>query len=107
MKTFTAAETARLLPFQPLVDMLRATLLDYQAGQILCPARTILSLPGRSGQLISMPVMAPDLLATKLLTILDENRTRGLPTIQGADWNRCTGTGSSGSAEHASSRTAS
>lgn len=76
------AETARRLPFAPLVAALREAVLALARGEIDCPPRQVVPLAG-GGQLLSMACTAPDLALHKLVSVVPANRTRGLPTIQG------------------------
>ncbi|OAG74330.1 ornithine cyclodeaminase [Gluconobacter japonicus] len=83
MKTLTAAETRKLLPFPDLVEMLRETVVDYHKGQISCPERMVVPTIDRTGTVMSMVACAPDIIATKLLTLYNGNTARDLPAIQG------------------------
>ncbi|MFT8483677.1 delta(1)-pyrroline-2-carboxylate reductase family protein [Gluconobacter oxydans] len=83
MKTLTAAETRKLLPFPALVETLRKAAQDYHAGQISCPERMVVPTLDRSGTVMSMVACAPDILTTKLLTLYSGNSARSLPAIQG------------------------
>jgi 1-piperideine-2-carboxylate/1-pyrroline-2-carboxylate reductase [NAD(P)H] len=80
-----AAATQQRLPFAPLVQALADAALQLQAGEIVCPPRTVLPLrAGHEGALLlSMPAVAADLVAHKLITVTPANAARGLPTIQG------------------------
>ena len=81
MTTLSAADTASLLPYAPLVAELRDAALELAAGKIACPQRQV-NVMG-SGALVSMLAVGADLAVHKLVTVVPDNRTRGLPTIQG------------------------
>ncbi|MBB2203834.1 delta(1)-pyrroline-2-carboxylate reductase family protein [Gluconacetobacter takamatsuzukensis] len=81
MQIFTAGQTADLLPFPELVDILRDVVRDYAAGDILSPERMVIDTADAGGHLLCMPSVAPDIMATKLITIFHGNRA--LPVIQG------------------------
>ncbi|GAC88957.1 ornithine cyclodeaminase [Gluconobacter thailandicus F149-1 = NBRC 100600] len=83
MKTLTAAETRKLLPFPDLVETLRSAVRDYHNGQISCPERMVVPTIDRTGTVMSMIACAPDILTTKLLTLYNGNTARDLPAIQG------------------------
>ena len=82
MSTFSAAETATLLPYGPLVAALRDAALDLAAGRIACPQRQVLPMD-EGGAVLSMLAVGTDLAVHKLVTVVPDNRSRGLPTIQG------------------------
>ncbi|MCG8708517.1 delta(1)-pyrroline-2-carboxylate reductase family protein [Brenneria sp. 4F2] len=82
MKFFDAEATAKLLPYDRLVDAL-----DHMAqlalnGQAQAPVRQ--SVPAQNGGvLLMMPASDPQHLCVKLLTVHSGNPDRGLPAIQG------------------------
>jgi 1-piperideine-2-carboxylate/1-pyrroline-2-carboxylate reductase [NAD(P)H] len=77
-----AAETQARLPFSKLVDALQVAVLELAAGKIRCPDRQ--AVPMAAGAiLLSMPVVADDLAAHKLITVAPQNKACGLPTILG------------------------
>jgi len=82
MSTLSAAETATLLPYGPLVAALRDAALQVADKRITCPQRQVLPL-GEGGAVLSMVAVGADLAVHKLVTVMPENRARGLPTIQG------------------------
>ncbi|MDR5739356.1 MULTISPECIES: bifunctional Delta(1)-pyrroline-2-carboxylate/Delta(1)-piperideine-2-carboxylate reductase [unclassified Caballeronia] len=80
--TFDAMQTARLLPYDRLVDTLAATMLDYAAGRILSPERMVVPL-AHGGVMLSMPATAADIAMHKLVNVCAGNGALGLPTIHG------------------------
>lgn len=81
-RIFDATETAGLLDYRRLVDVLRETVVEYGAGKIVSPER--LAIPLQSGGLmLSMPSSAADLAIHKLVNVCPSNRARGIPTIHG------------------------
>ena len=82
MTTLSATDTAALLPYAELVAALRDAALELAAGKIDCPQRQVLPM-GEGGALLSMVAIGADLGVHKLVTVVPENRLRGLPTIQG------------------------
>lgn len=81
MSTLSAADTAALLPPAELVAALRDAALDLAAGRISCPQRQVIPMEG--GALLSMLAVGADFGVHKLVTVVPENRSRALPTIQG------------------------
>ncbi|SAK49692.1 ornithine cyclodeaminase [Caballeronia catudaia] len=79
--SFDEARTARLVPYDRLVDTLAATMLDYAAGRIVSPERMVVPIEG--GVMLSMPASAPDLAMHKLVNVCARNGALGLPTIHG------------------------
>ncbi|SAK58909.1 ornithine cyclodeaminase [Caballeronia pedi] len=81
IQSFDEAQTARLVPYDRLVDTLAATMLDYAAGRIVSPERMVVPIEG--GVMLSMPASAADLAMHKLVNVCAGNGARGLPTIHG------------------------
>jgi 1-piperideine-2-carboxylate/1-pyrroline-2-carboxylate reductase [NAD(P)H] len=77
-----AESTARALPWAELLLEIAAVCREHRAGDIDCPPRQVLPLPG-SGTLLLMPALSPQLSITKRITVHPGNRGLGLPTIQG------------------------
>lgn len=75
-------QTAQRLPFSPLLAALRTAVTEYAGGEIHCPERLVVPLPA-SGVMLSMPAVAADLSAHKLVNVCPGNSPLGLPTIQG------------------------
>jgi 1-piperideine-2-carboxylate/1-pyrroline-2-carboxylate reductase [NAD(P)H] len=80
-QSFDEARTARLVPYDRLVDTLAATMLDYAAGRIVSPERMVVPIQG--GVMLSMPASAADLAMHKLVNVCAGNGALGLPTIHG------------------------
>jgi len=76
----SAEEVARRLPMRKLVDGLR----DAFAAGATVPLRNVHKLeePGRAGAFYVMPAWLPDAIGVKLATLIPDNPSRGLPTIQ-------------------------
>lgn len=82
IRTLDAAATADLLPFGPLTEAIAAVLAEAEAGTLFTPERTAHALPA-GGRLLLMPAADERLLIVKVVTVVPDNRRRGLPTIQG------------------------
>ena len=77
-----AVETEARLPFPELVDALQVAVLELAADKIRCPERQVVPMSG-GAMLLSMPAVADDLVAHKLITVAPQNKALGLPTILG------------------------
>ncbi|MFX1677462.1 delta(1)-pyrroline-2-carboxylate reductase family protein [Paraburkholderia sp. A2WS-5] len=82
VKTFDAQATAALLDYPALVQMLRATIVEYAAGKIASPERLVIPLQ-EGGVMLSMPSSASDIAIHKLVNVCPGNGKRQLPTIHG------------------------
>ncbi|CAG9209389.1 Delta(1)-pyrroline-2-carboxylate reductase 1 [Paraburkholderia tropica] len=82
LKTFDANETAALLDYPMLVQVLRETILDYADGKIASPERLVVPLQ-EGGVMLSMPSSAADIAIHKLVNVCPGNGKRQLPTIHG------------------------
>ena len=83
MQFFDAVETARLLGYRRLIDVLAGVLAEYERREIFSPERLVMPCGDDRGVLLSMPCRARDLVAHKLLTIYSGNPAAGLPAIEG------------------------
>lgn len=82
MKLFDAEATAKLLPYDRLVDALDQMARQGLDGQAYAPVRQ--SVPAQDGGvLLMMPASDAQHLCVKLITVHSGNPARGLPAIQG------------------------
>lgn len=81
MRMLDAAATAQALPWDALVDALRAMMLRRKAGRTSAPER--LAVPLAGGTLLVMPATDGDFATTKLVTVHAGNPARGLPSLLG------------------------
>ncbi|WP_287877872.1 bifunctional Delta(1)-pyrroline-2-carboxylate/Delta(1)-piperideine-2-carboxylate reductase [Aquitalea sp.] len=82
LPVLTAQQTADMLPFKQLCQVLSTAAIEYQAGQIASPERQVLPLAGE-GVLLSMPATARDIGMHKLVNVCPANSASQLPTING------------------------
>ena len=75
------AAVRRLLRLEPLIASMRQALIELSAGRVLQPMRIVMDLPSPRGLLFVKPVLAGDVLATKLITQIPGNAALGLPTM--------------------------
>ena len=71
----------RHLSLDALLPAIEQALIDLSAGRVVQPLRTVLELPGPGSLLFVKPALAGNALATKLITQVPDNATRGLPTM--------------------------
>jgi ornithine cyclodeaminase/alanine dehydrogenase-like protein (mu-crystallin family) len=73
-----------LLNFESLIPAIRQALVDYSAGRVEQPPRTILRAGNdagpRNGWFAAMPVIHGDVMGVKAVTFFPGNAERGLPT---------------------------
>jgi thiomorpholine-carboxylate dehydrogenase len=77
-------EVRAVLTYQALIPAMRQAFMDYSAGSVIQPPRTILRAgdaeDGRNGWFAVMPVVAGDMMAVKTVTFFPGNAELGLPT---------------------------
>lgn len=79
---FGASRTAELLDFTELVQEIEIACTELADGVILAPERQTLDFFER-GTMISMPATASDIGIHKLVNVMPDNLSRGMPTICG------------------------
>lgn len=75
------AAVRRLLRLEDLLAGMRGALADLSAGRVIQPLRMAMGIPAEQGFLFLKPVLTPQALATKLITLVPGNAARGLPTL--------------------------
>ena len=75
------ATVRRLLRLEDLLPAIRRALVDLSAGKVVQPLRMAMPMPAERGFLFLKPVLTPNALATKLITLVPGNAARGLPTL--------------------------
>jgi thiomorpholine-carboxylate dehydrogenase len=71
-----------LLQLDDLIPAMEKALIDFSAGRIRQPVRSILPIPEHSGLWGLMPAVCGDVMGIKLVTVYEGNAKRGLPTHQ-------------------------
>jgi thiomorpholine-carboxylate dehydrogenase len=71
-----------LLRLEDLIPVMEKALLDFSAGRIRQPVRSIVGVPEHGGLWGLMPAVCGDVLGIKLVTVYEGNAGRGLPTHQ-------------------------
>ncbi|MFZ0304354.1 MAG: ornithine cyclodeaminase family protein [Terracidiphilus sp.] len=77
-------EVRGVLTYDALIPAIRQALIDYSAGKVVQPARTVVRAGNaedhRNGWFAVMPVIAGDVMAVKTVTFYPANAELGLPT---------------------------
>src|ERR1017187_7183787 len=77
-------EVRSVLTYEALIPAIRQALIDYFAGLVNQPPRSVLRAGNaegpRNGWFAVMPVVAGDMMAVKTVTFFPGNAERGLPT---------------------------
>lgn len=78
------SEIRAALTYEALIPAIRQALIDYSAGRVIQPPRTIMRAGNaddhRNGWFATMPVIAGDVMAVKNVTFYPGNDELGLPT---------------------------
>jgi len=69
-----------VLRLEDLIPAMERALIDFSAGRVLQPVRSVLPLPQHSGFMGIMPAVYGDIMGTKLVNFYPENAALGLPT---------------------------
>ena len=68
------------LPMTKLIPAMEKALIDFSAGRVTQPVRSIISVDPPGGFLGLMPALTPDGLGLKAVTFYPPNAERGIPT---------------------------
>jgi thiomorpholine-carboxylate dehydrogenase len=71
-----------LLRLEDLIPAMEKALIDFSAGSIRQPVRSIVAVPEHGGLWGLMPAVCDDVMGIKLVTVYEGNASRGLPTHQ-------------------------
>src|SRR5271157_22934 len=71
-----------LLRLEDLIPAMEKALVDFSAGRIRQPVRSIVAVPEHGGLWGLMPAVCGDVMGIKLVTVYEGNAGRGLPTHQ-------------------------
>jgi thiomorpholine-carboxylate dehydrogenase len=69
-----------VLRLEDLIPAMQQALIDFSAGRVLQPVRSLVPLPQYSGFMGIMPAVYGDIMGTKLVNFYPENAALGLPT---------------------------
>jgi ornithine cyclodeaminase/alanine dehydrogenase-like protein (mu-crystallin family) len=74
------AQVREHLPMTELIPVMEKALIDFSAGKVTQPVRSIISVDPPGGFFGLMPALAPDGLGLKAVTFYPSNADRGIPT---------------------------
>jgi ornithine cyclodeaminase/alanine dehydrogenase-like protein (mu-crystallin family) len=77
---FDEATVQRVLQLEALLPAMEGALIDFSAGRVLHPVRSVISIPQHGGFMGLMPAVYGDIMGTKLVNLYPNNTTLGLPT---------------------------
>jgi thiomorpholine-carboxylate dehydrogenase len=69
-----------LLRWDELLAVIEKALIDFSAGRVIQPVRTIIPVPEQAGFFGIMPAVYGDVMGTKLVSVFPRNAHRGLHT---------------------------
>jgi len=70
----------RVLRLEALLPAMERALIDFSAGRVVQPVRSIISIQQHSGFMGLMPAVYGDIMGAKLVNFYPNNGARGLPT---------------------------
>ena len=76
----TEDQVRDVLTFRELIPAIERALIDFSAGRVQQPIRTVLPVPQQGGWFCVMPAICGDLMGAKLVTFYPGNAGRGLHT---------------------------
>ena len=77
---FDEAAVQRVLRLEALLPAMERALIDFSAGRVVQPVRSIISIQQHSGFMGLMPAVYGDIMGAKLVNFYPNNGARGLPT---------------------------
>lgn len=80
MEYLSEEQVRSVLTYEDLLPVVERALIDLSGGRVQQPIRSILSIPEYEGRFALMPAISGDMMAVKLVTVFEGNRT--LPTHQ-------------------------
>jgi ornithine cyclodeaminase/alanine dehydrogenase-like protein (mu-crystallin family) len=69
-----------LLSWDELLPVMRRALVDFSAGRVIQPVRTVIPVPEQAAFFGLMPAVYGDVMGTKLVSVFPRNAQRGLHT---------------------------
>ena len=73
-------QVRRHLRMEDLIPAMEKALIDFSAGKVTQPVRSVITVDPPGGFFGMMPALTPDGLGTKIVTFYASNAERGLPT---------------------------
>jgi ornithine cyclodeaminase/alanine dehydrogenase-like protein (mu-crystallin family) len=76
------ASIGRVLRLEDLIPAMERALIDFSAGRVLQPVRSIIAVPQHNGLMGVMPAVYGDIMGSKLVNVYPGNAALDLPTHQ-------------------------
>src|SRR6266567_6526426 len=73
-------QVRRHLRMEELIPAMEKALVDFSAGKVIQPVRSVITVDPPGGFLGLMPALTPDGLGIKIVTFYASNAERGIPT---------------------------
>jgi ornithine cyclodeaminase/alanine dehydrogenase-like protein (mu-crystallin family) len=70
----------KIISYDALVPEMRRALIEFSAGRVAQPLRTILAVPQHHGRFAVMPAVYGDVMGTKMVSVYPGNAPHNLPT---------------------------
>jgi ornithine cyclodeaminase/alanine dehydrogenase-like protein (mu-crystallin family) len=83
LRFFDESAVRKLLRYEDLISTMERALIDFSAGRVLQPVRSILPAEAYQGFFGIMPAVYGDVMGAKLVTLYPLNAGTSLPTHQG------------------------
>src|SRR5271165_99863 len=74
------AAIRRVLRMEDLIPAMQRALIDFSAGRVVQPVRSIIDVPQHNARMGIMPAVYGDVMGAKLVNVYPSNSARGLPT---------------------------
>jgi ornithine cyclodeaminase/alanine dehydrogenase-like protein (mu-crystallin family) len=74
------AAISRVLRMEDLIPAMELALIDFSAGRVVQPVRSIINVPQHNARMGIMPAVYGDIMGAKLVSVYPDNAARGLPT---------------------------
>src|SRR5271165_3639093 len=74
------AAIRRVLRMEDLIPAMERALIDFSAGRVVQPVRSIIDVPQHNARMGIMPAVYGDIMGAKLVNVYPGNAARGLPT---------------------------
>jgi thiomorpholine-carboxylate dehydrogenase len=76
------ASIRRVLRLEDLIPAMERALMDFSAGRVVQPVRSIIAVPQHNGLMGVMPAVYGDIMGSKLVNVFPGNAALGVPTHQ-------------------------
>jgi ornithine cyclodeaminase/alanine dehydrogenase-like protein (mu-crystallin family) len=82
LQFFDEDQVRAVLSYDDLIPVIRQALMDFSAGRVVQPLRTVMSVAAHAGWFAVMPAVYGDIMGAKMVTFYPGNADRGMHTHQ-------------------------